>query len=118
MMKIRDYKMGVDMTPKMEYWSDPFTGNTWETPVFTPVQKRECDRRIVFLRAEIFRFVDAMRHRDDFYIITEDGRKEADFDLFEQVMLNIRDWELPQLVGLDSRSGSIRVDASYCIYWG
>lgn len=117
-MKIKDYTMGVDMTPKMEYWTDFFTGRTWELPVFTPVQERERDRRTMFLQAELFRFVDAMRCRDDFYIITEEGRKKSDFDMFEHVMLNVHDWELPQLVGLDTRKGHIAIDASYCIYWG
>lgn len=117
-MEIRDYKMCVDMTPKMEYWTDIFTGQTWEIPVFTPAQKRERDRQVMFLQAEVFRFIDAMRQRDDFYIITEDGRKEVGFSLFEHTMLNIHDWELPQCVGLDTRKGHVAIDASYCIYWG
>ena len=121
-MKIEAYVPSIDMNPKRGTRYVDWFGNGKLYPddynVYSPEQKQEFKNETVFLKSQVQAFLKEMKGRTDFYILTEESRKESDYEMLELVLNNVRDSELPQLVEMNTKKDSVRIDSSYTLYWG
>ena len=121
-MKIQAYTPNINMEPERKVRYIDWFGNGKlcrdEYDEYSPEQKEERRKEIAFLEDQVQSFLKEMEGRTDFYIMTEEGRKASDYEMLELVLNNVRDSELPQLVGMDTKKDSVRIDCSYTLYWG
>lgn len=82
-MKIKAYIPSIDMTPKHCTRYVDWFGNGKLYPddynVYSPEQKQEFKNETAFLESQVQAFLKKMEGRTDFYILTEEGRKESDY---------------------------------------
>lgn len=119
-MKIKAYETKIDMTPQrcvrwIKPWGEEYASYPEEYNAYSPEQEKELNIATAFMGSQVQAFLDEMRERTDFYIWMENGRKESDFEMLELVLNNAR---YSELVGLDTKKDSIRIDGSYTLYWG
>ena len=124
-MKIEAYVPSIDMNPKRCTRYVDWFGNGKLCPddynvyyVYSPEQKQEFKNETAFLESQVQAFLKEMEGRTDFYILTEEGREESDYEMLELVLNNVRNGELRQLVGMNTEKDSVRIDSSYTLYWG
>ena len=119
-MKIKAYETKIDMTPRrcvrwIKPWGEEHAAFPEEYDAYSPEQEKELNIMAAFMESQVQAFLDEMRERTDFYVLTEEGRKESDYEMLELVLNNAR---YSELVGLDTQKGAIRIDGSYTLHWG
>ena len=119
-MKIKAYETKIDMTPRrcvrwIKPWGEEYAAFPEEYDAYSPEQEKELNIESSFMESQVQDFLKEMEGRTDFYILTEEGRKESDYEMLELVLNNAR---YSELFGLDTKKDSIHIDGSYTLYWG